>query len=476
MSSAPMTSKPPAAPGTKPSAPETKPPDGKQRIGLERLAAWVLPLAAVCLLLVALTMAVRSGEMQWATAGITVYAVCLAIWVGARILRVALLAAKPVSAATTSSQQQTPPPAQEEPSFQTEFRRFARFANSLFPWLALAALTGTSFAAAVLKQQRWLTTGIVSLCGWCLVWIGHLVLPSVPRIMKTPQVSPSGSSPSATDRFRFVGLLLLSFLIVSVAVWFGVNPGRMRWLAVAAVALAVYFAGLVRRPLPDPTAVEFSLAVLPGVLLVALASGLAVGVYLHRLSWIAGWVTGYVGCLAIFLFQIIRSLPKATTSPADVALEYRTPSRVPILLTAALLASLSLALYLREISALKAALLAILGGLSLWFAWMFVSSVEREGPPQVETNWGGLGGGLGGWRCSASLVYGLCALTLAVCTGFTFLEVGQPAPTTTGTHTKTTESNSQQPAEKNDSTSAQPSAASPTSTNGGEPAATPATK
>jgi hypothetical protein len=36
---------------------------------------------------------------------------------------------------------------------------------------------------------------------------------------------------------------------------------------------------------------------------------------------------------------------------------------------------------------------------------LFIRRVERGGTPQIETHWGGLGGGIGGWRMSSSLTY-----------------------------------------------------------------------
>lgn len=471
MSSVPSTtSGPPSA------SQQSQPPVPKRSFTLERLAAWVLPLAAVCLLLAALSMAVGSGEMRAWTAGITVYAVCLAMWLTVAALCRTSMAAAPVPTSATS-QGLPAAPLPQELTFQTEFQKFAGFANSLFPWLALLVLTGTSFVAAIMKQEEWLTTGVVSLCGWCLVWVGHLVLPSLWRT-KPPAYGIQQNAVPAIDRYLFVGLLLLSFLVVTTAVRFAVDPSIVKWLAIAILAQVLYFAGLARRlAVQGQTAVGVSLTVLPGVLVLALAAGVAVAVYLHCVSWIASGVIGYVGCLGISLFQIIRSFPKAVPPP-DAPPEYRAPSIALVLLTGAMLTSLGLALYLRELSALKAALLVILGGLTLWFAWMFVSSVEREGPPQVDTNWGGLGGGLGGWRCSASLVYGLCALTFGICTGFAFLDLSQPNSSVgTSNSTKNVEPNRQQTAaKKNDSASAQPSEATPSSTGKGDSAAEPETK
>jgi uncharacterized membrane protein len=197
----------PSMTGGVPSAPqEIQPPPPKRSFNLECLAAWVLPLAAICLLVVTLGMAVRSGETQWSTAGIAVYVVCLAMWVAVAALRRTSLAA-PQVAKPTPSQGPLPPPPPEKRTFQTEFQRFAVFANSLFPWLAAAVLAGTSFVAAIMKQQMWLTTGIVSLCGWCLVWIGHLALPSLQRDDKAPSYSSYGSQQSVPiiDRLLYIG-------------------------------------------------------------------------------------------------------------------------------------------------------------------------------------------------------------------------------------------------------------------------------
>jgi len=49
------------------------------------------------------------------------------------------------------------------------------------------------------------------------------------------------------------------------------------------------------------------------------------------------------------------------------------------------------------------------------FIILFVRMVERGISPQVETHWGGLGGGIGGWRMSQSLTY------LAAATAFGIL-------------------------------------------------------
>jgi hypothetical protein len=53
-----------------------------------------------------------------------------------------------------------------------------------------------------------------------------------------------------------------------------------------------------------------------------------------------------------------------------------------------------------------------------YFLFLFVQRLEQGGPPEIETHWGGIGGGLGGWRMSRSLGYLLVALGLSAL--FTF--------------------------------------------------------
>jgi hypothetical protein len=75
------------------------------------------------------------------------------------------------------------------------------------------------------------------------------------------------------------------------------------------------------------------------------------------------------------------------------------------------------------------ALRVVVGGiiaiLAVWFFLNFAESLWREGSPTIESHWGGLGGGVGGWRISASLVY------LVGLIGFGLLLVlAMPAPET----------------------------------------------
>jgi hypothetical protein len=51
---------------------------------------------------------------------------------------------------------------------------------------------------------------------------------------------------------------------------------------------------------------------------------------------------------------------------------------------------------------------------TLTFLILFVRMVERGVSPQVESNWGGIGGGMGGWRLSTSLTYLAAAAVFGV--------------------------------------------------------------
>lgn len=55
----------------------------------------------------------------------------------------------------------------------------------------------------------------------------------------------------------------------------------------------------------------------------------------------------------------------------------------------------------------------VLGTLMVIFLCLFILTAWRDSRPQFEGHWGGLGGGVGGWRISQSIVY----LVLAVAMG-----------------------------------------------------------
>lgn len=83
------------------------------------------------------------------------------------------------------------------------------------------------------------------------------------------------------------------------------------------------------------------------------------------------------------------------------------------LLLLVFLTGLGFALVRGEVTGLRAAGLGLAGGVTLWFLHLFVDSVQDGQWPAFESHWGGLGGGLGGWRVSPSLLYLMGALGFA---------------------------------------------------------------
>lgn len=84
-----------------------------------------------------------------------------------------------------------------------------------------------------------------------------------------------------------------------------------------------------------------------------------------------------------------------------------------VLLLVVFLAGLAVAVARQEVTGLRGAGLSLAGGITLWFLHLFVDSVRDGQWPAFESHWGGLGGGLGGWRVSPSLLYLLGALGFA---------------------------------------------------------------
>lgn len=50
-------------------------------------------------------------------------------------------------------------------------------------------------------------------------------------------------------------------------------------------------------------------------------------------------------------------------------------------------------------------LLTVLSLITLVFLGLFIQEMRRGRGPMIESNWGGIGGGGGGWRMSSSLAY-----------------------------------------------------------------------
>jgi hypothetical protein len=86
---------------------------------------------------------------------------------------------------------------------------------------------------------------------------------------------------------------------------------------------------------------------------------------------------------------------------------------IEALVFAALCFFVYLGIKAKEIMPLQASLIVLFGGVILLLIPKFLKSIRFE-PLQVESHWGGLGGGLGGWRLSRSLTYLLVLLAFSV--------------------------------------------------------------
>jgi len=91
---------------------------------------------------------------------------------------------------------------------------------------------------------------------------------------------------------------------------------------------------------------------------------------------------------------------------------------VPVVGYAALLVMLGYVVKSGEVAFVRAGLAAFFAGLAIWFFYRFAESIRLEGAPHIESHWGGLGGGVGGWRVSPSLIYLSGAIIFGVLLAF----------------------------------------------------------
>jgi hypothetical protein len=77
--------------------------------------------------------------------------------------------------------------------------------------------------------------------------------------------------------------------------------------------------------------------------------------------------------------------------------------------------------------------LVIFGSATALFLIMLFYTMLINVPVQVETHWGGFGGGMGGWRLSPTLAYLVAALVFGGLFTTTLLILRDPAPTASGT-------------------------------------------
>jgi len=103
------------------------------------------------------------------------------------------------------------------------------------------------------------------------------------------------------------------------------------------------------------------------------------------------------GILAAMAWLSFRSNPPEISSDA-------LSSAAPVAATSVLPAA----------SILWLATLVVLGLGTIYFLYLFVQRLEEGGAPQIEAHWGGIGGGLGGWRMSPALGHVLVATLLAI--------------------------------------------------------------
>ena len=76
--------------------------------------------------------------------------------------------------------------------------------------------------------------------------------------------------------------------------------------------------------------------------------------------------------------------------------------------------------------------LALLAIGTVVFIVLFIRMLESGDSPQLESHWGGIGGGLGGWRLSGSLTYLAAATVFGVLFAFFVLHLDSPSDAEAG--------------------------------------------
>jgi hypothetical protein len=433
----------------------------------------MLPLTAVAILLFGVWKAIAAGELRWMLGGLIVYSACLLLWFALTVIMRARSLLSPFTPAASTSPRAIKMPSGEKPftvretissvpdvsrpletaSF-SEAVVFARYAIWVLPYLAGGVLVYANTRAALSHQQKWMTTSLLSFAGSLVAWVVHLSGAWVERSKRVTQASTGTLAPGWLSQLAAAVLPFLSLLVLAAALLAAANASQIRWLTAGTLSFCGYLAivallwlrssfltGVPQPPSPDPVLTQPVAGIswqtnwvvrlaMPAIALAALAGDLAFAARFHELSWTTTGLIIFCACIVAWFVQTPGfSRASTPTTPAS----FSSPPMIPALPLCAWLALLGLAAYKHQVSALEAALLAILGGLALWFSWIFVRSMAKDGPPQVESNWGGLGGGLGGWRFSESLVYVLCALTFAVCTSLVFLAIHEHAASASGT-------------------------------------------
>jgi hypothetical protein len=130
-----------------------------------------------------------------------------------------------------------------------------------------------------------------------------------------------------------------------------------------------------------------------------------------RTSWGAGWVAA-IGTILLIGYTWLsfqrNSLPKTAggvAQSADLGTTFETAQGI--------------------LSIFWFGALGLLGIGTLVFLFLFVGRLQRGGAPKIETHWGGIGGGLGGWRMSSSLGYLVVAIILTTCFSMLLLKLDE---------------------------------------------------
>jgi uncharacterized membrane protein len=109
--------------------------------------------------------------------------------------------------------------------------------------------------------------------------------------------------------------------------------------------------------------------------------------------------------LAEFLFRAVAGRPSMAFVGPQRAVRWPLIAAVFTIVTAGAIALIVWAFWIQAISSTQAAYLVLLCSLFTVNFILFLRSIEVENRLGIESHWGGLGGGLGGWRISSSVTF-----------------------------------------------------------------------
>jgi hypothetical protein len=103
---------------------------------------------------------------------------------------------------------------------------------------------------------------------------------------------------------------------------------------------------------------------------------------------------------------------------------------------------------------------ALFASIALVFLTRLTRSLEAGEALGIESHWGGLGGGIGGWRISRPVSYLLCAMTFGALAAVAVSRYPDPLPTESASGTKTAITTTKQAtSQQGTTTTTQPDAA-----------------